>query len=430
MKKIKKLIAVTMLSTLVVGTLAGCGSKASVSSTDSSSSSAVVASNKPVTIAFWEQDDANAQKILDTLITDFHTANPNITVKRTHYETEDLRKNYTTASLGTTGPDIVLGPNDNLGVFVPGSLVQPVDTIVGADFMKTLDPQALDAAKFSGKQYMLPDRNGNEVLVAYNKKLVTTPPTTFEELEKIGLQLKADKKVEYGLVFNEVEPFFSIGFLGAFDGKVFDDVNGASPKATLNTPAVTQWMTFMQKIHAEGLIPKEADGTVADNLFKGGKAAFEINGPWGFADYTKAGIDFGIMPIPTINGKSPAPYSAVKGYTVSAGVKDADKVDAVKKFLMFVNSKDAQLKMVDAHQQTPTNLDAMKDAKITGNPLIAGQKDQLAKATAMPIITQMRAIWDAIKPVQQDVLSGKTKPEDAGAAMQKKAEDGIKALGL
>ena len=83
-----------------------------------------------------------------------------------------------------------------------------------------------------------------------------------------------------------------------------------------------------------------------------------------------------------------------------------------------------------SHQQIPTNLEAIKDAKITGNPLIAGQKDQLSKATPMPNITQMRAIWDAIKPVQQNVLSGKTKPEDAGAIMQKKAEEGIKALGL
>jgi len=427
MKKIKAIIAMAMISTLVVGSMAGCSKKAAVTP---EKTSPAVESTKPVSLAIWEQDDPNAQKILDGLIKDFTTANPTITLKRTHYETEDLRKNYTTASLGTTGPDIVLGPNDNLGIFVPGSLIQPIEDIVGADFLATLDPQALDAAKFSGKQYMLPDRNGNEVLVAYNKKLVPTPPKTFEELEAMGLQLKKDKKVEYGLVFNEVEPFFSIGFLGAFGGKVFDDINAASPKPTLNTPAVTQWMTFMKKIHSEGLIPKEADGTVADNLFKGGKAAFEINGPWGFGDYTKAGIDFGIMPIPTINGKSPAPYSAVKGYTVSAGVKDADKVAAVKKFLIFVNSKDSQLKMVDAHQQTPTNLEAMKDAKITGNPLIAGQKDQLAKATSMPIITQMRAIWDAIKPVQQDVLSGKTKPEAAGAIMQKKAEDGIKALGL
>ena len=369
MKKIKSILAFAMISTLVIGTLAGCGSTAA------DKTSSAVNSSKPVSIAFWEQDDPNAQKVLDKLITDFHTANPTITVKRTHYETEDLRKNFTTASLGTTGPDIVLGPNDNLGVFVPGNLIQPIDNIVGADFLKTLDPKSLEAAKFSGKQYMLPDRNGNELLIAYNKKFVKTPPATFEALEKIGLQLKADNKVDYGLVFNEVEPFFSIPFLGAFGGKVFDDVSATSPKPTLNTPAVTQWMTFMAKIHSEGLIPKEADATVADNLFKGGKAAFELNGPWGFGDYKKAGIDFGIMAIPTINGKSPLPMTAVKGYTVSAGVKDANKIAAVKKFLIFVNSKDAQLQMVAAHQQYPTNLEAMKDAKITGDPLIAGQKN-------------------------------------------------------
>lgn len=427
MKKIKTIVAMAMISTLVVGSMAGCTKKAAVTP---ETTTAVVASTKPVSLALWEQDDATAQKTLDGLITEFQAANKNITVKRTHFETEDLRKNYTTASLGTTGPDIVLGPNDNLGVFVPGSLVQPIDTIVGAEFMAKIDPNALEAGKYTGKQYMLPDRNGNEVLVSYNKKLVPTPPKTFEELEAMGLKLKKEGKVDYGLVFNEVEPFFSIGFLGAFGGQVFDDVNAATPKPTLNTPAVAQWMTFMQKIHTEGLIPKEADATIADNLFKGGKAAFIINGPWGFADYTKAGIDIGIMPIPTINGKSPAPYSAVKGYTVSAGVTDKDKLAAVKAFLLFVNSKDAQLKMVDAHQQTPSNLEAMKDVKITGNPLIAGQKDQLAVALPMPIITQMRAIWDAIKPVQQDVLSGKTKPEAAGAIMQKKAEEGIKALGL
>ena len=341
MKKVKVMIAMAMISTLVVGSMAGCAKKTAVTPEKTPTA---VESTKPVSLALWEQDDPNAQKILDGLIKDFTTANPKITVKRTHFETEDLRKNYTTASLGSTGPDIVLGPNDNLGIFVPGSLVQPIDTILGTEFMATIDPKALDAAKFSGKQYMLPDRNGNELLVAYNKKLVPTPPKTFEELEAMGLQLKKDKKVEYGLVFNEVEPFFSIGFLGAFGGKVFDDVNATSPKPTLNTPAVTQWMTFMKKIHTEGLIPKESDGTVADNLFKGGKAAFEINGPWGFGDYTKAGIDFGIMPIPTINGKSPAPYSAVKGYTVSAGVTDVDKIAAVKKFLIFTNSKDAQLR--------------------------------------------------------------------------------------
>ncbi|GLC31015.1 sugar ABC transporter substrate-binding protein [Clostridium omnivorum] len=423
MKNTKRVVALACTVILAAGVLAGCGKKDDASTTTTGDS-------KKVTINFWEQDDANAQKTLDGLIKDFQDKNPNITVKRTHYETEDLRKNYTSASLGTTGPDVVLGPNDNIGVFVTGSLIQPVDEVIGADALKNYDSKALEAAKYQGKQYMLPDRNGNELLLMYNKKLVPTAPKTFEELIETSKKLQADKKVQYGLVFNEVEPFFSIPFLAAFGGSSFDDVNSKTPKPTLNTQAVKDWMTFLLKLKTDGIIPKEADGTVADSLFKDGKVAFVINGPWGFADYQKAGIDFGIMPIPTVNGKSPAPLSAVKGYTVSASVKDKDKKDAVKKFLEFVNTKEAQLKMVDAHKQIPTNLEAMKDDKITKDPLILGQKDALDKAVPMPIIPQMRAIWDAMKPVQQEVLSGKTKPEDSAAKMQKTAEDGIKALGF
>jgi arabinogalactan oligomer/maltooligosaccharide transport system substrate-binding protein len=430
-KSIKKVVAFLAVLALSVGLLAGCGKKEEQTSTTTNTTNTTSTEpSKPVEIAFWEQDDANLQKVFDELIAEFEKQNPNIKVKRSHFETEDLRKNFTSASLGTTGPDIVLGPNDNLGVFVPGNLIQPLEDIMGADFFSKFDPKALEAAKFAGKQYMLPDRNGNELILAYNKKLVPQAPKTFEELIEISKKLQAEKKVQYGLVFNEVEPFFTIPFLGAFGGKVFDDVNSENPKPTLNTEEVKNWMIFIKKLHTDKVIPKEADYDVANNLFKEGKAAFIINGPWGFGDYSKAGIDFGIAPIPTVNGKYPAPYSAVKGYCVSAGVTDPDKKAAVKKFLEFVNTKDSQLKLAEQHKQLPTNLEALQDPKVTQDPLILAQKEQLDKCVPMPIITQMRAIWDAIKPVQQEVFAGKTKPEDAPAKMQQKAEEGIKALGF
>lgn len=46
MKKIKSILAFAMMSTLVVGSLAGCGSKAAVKSTSA------VDSSKPVSISF------------------------------------------------------------------------------------------------------------------------------------------------------------------------------------------------------------------------------------------------------------------------------------------------------------------------------------------------------------------------------------------
>lgn len=383
-----------------------------------------------VTIEFWEQDGAEQQVVLDKLIAEFQKENSNIKVKRVHHETEDLRKNYTSAAIGGGGPDVVLGPNDNLGVFVPGDLVVPASDVMGDAFFKDFDQTALDAAKYAGKQYMVPDRNGNELIMIYNKAFVKEAPKTWADLEKIGAELKKTKGMQYTIVWNLTEPFWTVPFLGAFGGKVFDDVNAAKPKPTLNTEAMKQTFVFLKDLQVRGIIPKEADYDVASNLFKEEKTAFLINGPWSFGDYQAADMNIGICPIPSINGKYPAPYTAVKGYTISqTAVKDDNKKEAVRRFVEFMTNKESQLKMSASHAQAPSLKTALADKQVTGNPMIAGQSEQLKYGVPMPIITEMRAIWDAMKPVQQEVYAGKVKPEEAPAKIQKRAEDGIKALG-
>ena len=440
-KSLKKLVALACTTVVMAGLLAGCGSNNSSNSNNSGNTASNATNNtsnntqveetsdKKVEITFWEQDDAAAQEVLDDIIAKFQDENPNITVSRSHYETEELRTNYTQAAISGTGPDIVLGPNDNIGVFVTADLIQPADEFMGNDFMKTLDPNSLGAAQYQGKQYMIPDRNGNELLLIYNKAMISETPKTWEALEEAGMALKKEGKVDYALSFNEVEPFFTVPFLKAFGGEVFEDLSAENPKPSLNTEAMKQWSEFLVRMHSNGVIPQEADYDVAFNLFKEGKVPFTINGPWALNDIKDAGIDFGMDAIPSINGKDAAAYSAVKGYTISKGIAD-DKKDAVKKFLAFLNNKENQLKMVDVHKQLPTNIEAMNDPKITEDPMIAGQKSALEKALPMPIVVQMRAVWDAMKPVQQELFAGTMKPEDAPAIMQEKAEEGIKALGF
>ena len=72
-----------LLSILVVATmlLTACGPK----------------DTGPVTITFWEQEGEDVDVFIDQLIADFQTANPNITVERTHYENEALRDQFQTA---------------------------------------------------------------------------------------------------------------------------------------------------------------------------------------------------------------------------------------------------------------------------------------------------------------------------------------------
>ena len=182
----------------------------------------------------------------------------------------------------------------------------------------------------------------------------------------------------------------------------------------------------------DGISPPECDYDTASGLFIEGKVPFLINGPWSFLNYSENfGMDFIIAPIPPISGKYPSPLCAVKGYTVSAKVmNDTKKKKAVKLFVRYMTGKEVQLKINASTKQLPSLKAAAADPAFLSDPMIAGQTAQLEKAVPMPIIIQMRAIWDAIKPVQQELLKGKIKPEAAPALMQKRAEDGIKALGV
>jgi maltose-binding protein MalE len=418
MRGLKRVVTLVTAIVITAAIALGCGKKVELT--------------EDVTLTIWEQDIADVHKYFDKLSEEFQNANPKIKVKRVNYETEDLRNNFVSAAQAGKGPDLLIGPNDNLGVFVPAGLIVPAEEILGSGFFGDFDKTALEAAQYWGKQYMVPDRNGNELCLIYNKKLVSEAPKTFEEIIELSKKLKAEGKVKYGVVFNMVEPFFTIPFLGAFDGKVFDDLSKEKPQPTLDTDATKKWFAFMKKLQDEGVIPKEADYNVADNLFKEGKAAFIINGPWSFSGYKEAkAVEFGLTAIPTVGGKYPAPYSAVKGYSISKNVKGkANKEEAVRRFLAFMMSKKAQLSMAEGHKQLPVIMDALKDAAITENADMSAQKMQLEKCTPMPIITEMRGIWDAIKPVQQELFAGKIKAEDAPAKMQKKAIENIKALGV
>lgn len=280
---------------------------------------------------------------------------------------------------------------------------------------------------------MIPDRNGNDLCLIYNKKLVPNAPKTFEEVVKISKSLKAANKVDYGFVFNQTEPFFTLPFLKAFGGEVFDNSASKNPKVTLDTPAMKNMLTWMVSLKTDGVMPKECDYNQADSMFKQGKAAFIENGPWSFGDYAKAigTANIGIIALPTIGGKYPAPYAASKGYTISKSVlKDSAKKAAVAKFANFMTSGPSQVKMVAAHNQAPTILTASKNPAVLGNKFVAAQIFPLSKSITQPIIPQMRGIWDSVKSVQVLVLSGKVSPADAGAKMQKAAEDAIDALGI
>jgi arabinogalactan oligomer / maltooligosaccharide transport system substrate-binding protein len=380
---------------------------------------------EPVTIAFWEQEGDDVDVFIDSLIADFQSANPNITVERTHYENEALRDQFQTASLANAAPEVVRVPNDFAGPFSALDIIAPANQLFDDAFLGQFFPGALDPAKVAGTLWGVPDNYGNHLMLIYNKALITEPPATFEDL--IAKSKELTKGDIQGFAYNLNEPFWGAGFYGAFGGWPLD----ANDKPQFNNQAFIDYLTFVAKLKTDGVVPAECDYNCADTLMKDGKAAMIINGDWSLGDYTKAlGDNMGVAPVPTINGKPYTEMTAGKYFMVSKPVlDDPAKNDAVIKFITYMTSADVQKKWLDQFKRLPSNAEVAKDPSITSDPILAGSMADLSVGRGQPAAPEMRCAWDAWRPNLEGVMAGTLAPADAATAAQTSADECVATLG-
>lgn len=375
-----------------------------------------------VEVQLWEKWQTALDPTYDEVIKAFEKVNPTIKIKRVHYETEDLRYNFQNAALAGNPPALVVGPADTVGVYATMGIIKPIAEVKGLSkaVVPSLVPQGVDQLKIDGELYGIPEQIGNHLTLIYNKKFVKKVPETFEEL------FKTDYGTQYKLVYNLNEPFWSIGFLGAYGGWVFDAKN----KPTLNTPQMVKALQFMQDLKFKyKAVPAEADYPTADTLFKDGKAAFIINGDWSYKDYEKVlGANLGLARVPKVpGGNFYTPTTAVQGIFVAEGL-DANVEAAAAKFIEFITKKDIQLMISKKNNTLPVNKEAANDPTLKKDPMVAASISQMMVGKPMPVVAEMRAIWDAIRPSQEEIMANKTTPAEAAKKMQALAEQKIKEM--
>jgi len=418
------LVMATMLLTACATPTTPTAAPAAPAATEAPAVVPPTAAPQPVTISFWEQEGDTVDVFIDQLISEFQTQYPYITVQRTHYENEALRDQFQTASIAGAAPELVRVPNDFAGPFSKLEIVAPINQLFDQTFLDQFFPGSLGPAMVAGVLYGVPDNYGNHLMLIYNKKLIATPPATFEDLIT---QAKALTKGDIqGFAYNLNEPFWGAGFYGAFGGWPLDDKDNPQ----FNNQAFIDYLTFVAKLKTDGIVPKECDYNCADTLMKNGKAAMIINGDWSLGDYTKAlGADLGVAPVPPINGKPYTEMTAGKYYMVSNVVlDDAAKKDAVIKFITFMTSADVQKRWLTEQQRLPSNKVIAQDPSIASDPTLAGSMAALANGRGMPAAPSMRCAWDAWRPNLEGVMAGKTTPADAAAAAQKAADDCVATL--
>ncbi len=386
-------------------------------------------SQDPNRIIIWHQMRVDERLVLADQLNQFMELHPGFTVEEIYKETEELRSGFIIAAIAGQGPDLVYGPSDQVGPFETMEIIDPLETLFERDFLDSFTPEAL--TYYKGHLYQIADKLGNHLTLIYNRHLLQEPPRTNLELMETGIGLTRDldgdgKTDQYALTWNYTEPFFFIPFMTGYGGWVMDE-EGAP---TLNSPGTVNGLKFIQKLRDSlRIIPGEADYNIADILFKDGRSAMIINGDWSWAGYEKAGIDFGVAPLPQIRetGLWCAPMVSPKGYSLNANVPE-EKRALVIELLRFLMRPDVQLQTARELWTMPTRLDAIESDFVQTNEILKNSAIQIQRGRTMPVVPELRAIWDAMRPAYQAVLGGASTPEEAARDMQELALRKIKEM--
>ena len=184
------------------------------------------------------------------------------------------------------GPDLLL--HDNPFMFpewAHSGLMLPLDDLL-AGKLDGFSSTALTNLGVDGKLYGVPYISYSLALF-YNKKLVSNPPKTMDELASL---VRQGKKISL-----QQSAYFMFSFFTAFSGEVVDR-NGRCI-ADQNSGFV-EGLEYLQALARNGAMLSPDYAAVADS-FRNGQAAMTINGAWMLADYKDTlGEDLGVALIP------------------------------------------------------------------------------------------------------------------------------------
>lgn len=374
-------------------------------------------------VIVWEQMDPQEQILFDQHVATFRLRHPEFadySIERVHYRVEDLPTQFQTAALAYGGPSLVYGPADKIGPFQIMGLLMPIEELCPAEIPR-FDPAALPV--LAGQTWGLPDYVGNHLTLVANLALVDTVAADTDQwvrqLEAATRDLDGDGKTDqYGLVFNLLEPFWLVPWLGGYGGWVMDDQG----RPTLDTPAMVGALGFMADLKEKKVIPRECDYPLADTIFKEGRAAYIINGPWSWEGYRAAGLDIALAPIPRVSatGLWPSPMTSAKCYSVNRYLDPATR-ECTAALLAWLTSREVQEELARKLSVLPSDLEARRLPELQTDPVMLASTQQIARGRLMPIVPEMRAIWDTMRPGYQSVMNGELAPAEAARRMQERA---------
>ena len=302
--------------------------------------------------------------------------------------------------------------------------------LTGSDFFDGIDESNFELFKDGGKTYAMPVTAWYGSLI-FNKDILkkagyTTIPKTWSEFLEMGKKITKQGKTAFLEDINS-GPAGSIAGLQAsyyaskgITTNMNEDIwSGKSTFEKEWTPVLTEWVKMVK----EGVLPTSTVGISSDQVkqqFMTGELAVMRSGPWDYTDLQKSGVNFGAAAFPSFDegGEQWINGGPDEGFAISSKAPK-DQQEAAKKFLAFLNTKEALKLFTDAagtqslsSKYTAKSPDVYTD--IVNNYLNKGKYywTNWPKAPSAMLAEDIA--------VQQQLVQGKLTPEQAAQKLDEK----------
>jgi maltose/maltodextrin transport system substrate-binding protein len=321
---------------------------------------------------------------------------------------EDAPGKFQQAAAAGKGPDVWCWPHDRIGEWIQSGLIVPVTP--SKKVRDEIDQTAWNAFTVGGKTWGYP-LSVEAIGLIYNKALVKTPPKTWDDVVKLDKELSA--KGKKAILWDYNNTYFTWPVLAAQGGYVFaKDAQGNydTGKTGVNSPGAVKGADLLAGLIKTGVMPRGASYSDMEAGFNQGRVAMMISGPWAWDNARKSGVDFGVAPIPAVEGKPARPFVGVLGCMITA---PSPNKDIAKEFLENHVLRVEGLKKINA--DVPLGVAANKQffQELSSDPHIKATMANAQAGEPMPSPPEMGRFWAAMASALENITNGRQGPKEA-----------------
>ncbi len=307
------------------------------------------------------------------------------------------------------GPDLFIDSHERIGDYRQRDLLGPADAALSAD--ADYAANALAAVRQDGVTWAIP-LSLKSVALYVNTDLIPVHaiPTDLEAIAALGPSLPAGV---YPLAYEAQNAYGHLPILLALGGSLLT----SEQHFGLIGPAAERSLVIARDLVDRGVVPGDADGALVQNLFRSGRAAFVISGPWLASNLTGDAVHYTVVPLPRVDGQPMRPPLTVESVLLTPAGAQKTAVLALARHL-------AGPAAADLRQRNTGALSARSDMSLPpGDPLLPGFAAQARVAVPMPATPAMRSAWEPANQALRKVLRGQASPADACAEAKFRFDD-------